>query len=334
MDKPKIVSFWMDSIENQKSCFLMYIDPNEVELTLANPNMSEDEICEAVSGATMILAIPSTPFLNRRILEAAKGVKLVKFLSVGYEKIDLEAANELGIPVANNPGINSITVAEHALMMILVLQRRAFMFHSEVMEGRWPRAAWGDMWELRGRTLGIIGLGAIGSELAKMAVGFGASVLYYKRSRLSEEDERERGVEYRSFKELLKESDVISVHVPMTDETRHIISDNEIALMKDGAIIINTSRKDVVNEQALSKALREGKLYGVGIDVPKSSEDRAEVLRDLFHGSNAIATSHIASISGQIVDRLNEQISESIRRVLKEEPLNFLVSTSVQRKLP
>jgi glyoxylate reductase/D-3-phosphoglycerate dehydrogenase len=325
MGKPRIVSFWGDSLEEQKSSFLMYVDPNEVELIVATPKMSEDELCEIVSGTTMILSVPSAPYLNRRILKAAKGVKLVKFISAGYEKIDLEAAIELGIPVANNTGVNSITVAEHALMMILVLQRKAFMFHSEVMEGKWPKAAWGDMWELRGRTLGILGLGAIGSELAKIAVGFGAKVLYNKRSRLSEEDERNRGVEYRSFNELLEESDVLSVHVPLTDETRHIIGEKEIALMKDGAIVINTSRKDVVDEWALSKALRDGKLYGVGIDVPRASEDRAEELRELFHGGNAITTSHIASISGQIVDRLNERISESIRRVLMGEPSNFLV---------
>ena len=171
----------------------------------------------------------------------------------------------------------------------------------------------------------MLGLGAIGSEMAKLAVGFGARVLYNKRSRLSEEDERELGVEYRSFKDLLKESDVLSVHVPLSDETRHMIGEKEVASMKDSAIIINTSRKDVVDEEALSEALHEGKLYGVGIDVPKTREDRAEELRSLFQGYNAIATSHIASFSGQIVGRFNERISESIRRVLTGEPSNFLV---------
>ena len=238
----------------------------------------------------------------------------------------MEAAVELGIPVANNAGVNAITVAEHALMMILVLQKKAFMFHSEVMERQWPKAGWGEMWELRRRALGVLGLGAIGSELAKIAVGLGARVLYHKRSRLSEKDERERGVEYRSFNDLLKESDVLSVHVPLTDETRHMIGENEIASMKDGAIIVNTARKDVVDERALSKALREGKLYGVGVDVPKEGEDRAEELRSLFQGCNTIATSHIASFSGQIVGRFNERVSESIRRVLRGEPSNFLVA--------
>jgi phosphoglycerate dehydrogenase-like enzyme len=304
----------------------MYVDPADVEFTLPSPTLPEDELCEAVSGATMILSVPRAPYLNRRILEAARGVKLVKFISAGYDKIDMEAAVDLEIPVANNAGVNSITVAEHALMLILVLQKRAIQYHNEVMEGQWPRASWGELWELRGRTLGILGLGAIGSELAKVAVGVGARVLYNKRSRLSEEAEKEMCVEYRSFDDLLRESDVLSVHVPLTDETRHIIGEKEIASMKDGAIIVNTARKDVVDEKALSKALREGKLYGVGIDVPRTSEDRAEELRDLFHGCNAIATSHIASFSGQIVDRLNERISESIRRVLRGEPSNFLVS--------
>ncbi|MHA2394710.1 MAG: NAD(P)-dependent oxidoreductase [Promethearchaeota archaeon] len=211
-------------------------------------------------------------------------------------------------------------------MMILVLQKKAFLFHSEVMEGQWPKPLWGDMWEFRARTLGVLGLGAIGSELAKIAVGCGARVLYNKRNRLSKEDENKLSVEYRSFHDILKESDVLSIHVPLSDETRHMISENEIASMKDGAIIINTARKDVVDEQALSKALKEGKLYGVGIDVPKTSEERAKELKDLFHGYNAIATSHIASISGQILVRFNERISECIRRVLMGEPPRFLVT--------
>jgi phosphoglycerate dehydrogenase-like enzyme len=323
---PKILSFVTDPLEFQKSSFLKYVNPTELEFTLAPPNLSEDEVCKAVTGATMILAVPSTTFLNRRILEAAKGVKLVKFLSAGYDRIDLEAAVELGIPVANNAGVNAITVAEHALMMILVLQKKAFLFHREVMEGQWPMVVWGDMWELRGRTLGVLGLGAIGLELAKIALGFGARVLYNKRNRLSKDDENELGVEFRSFQDLLKESDVLSIHVPLSDETRHMIGVNEIASMKDEAIIINTARKDVVDEQALSKALKEGKLYGVGIDVPKTSEDRAKVLKDLFHGYNAITTSHIASVSGQIVERFNERISECIRRVLMGETPKFLVT--------
>jgi len=308
--------------------FLKYVDPSEIEFTVARRDLSEDEVCEAISDATLILATPGTPFLNRKVLDSAKELKLVQFLSVGYARIDLDAAAELGIPVANNAGVNAITVAEHAIMMILVLQKKAVQYHNSVMQGQWPEWKSGDMWELRGRTLGILGLGAIGTEVAKIARGFGARVLYNKRNRLTEDAERELGVEYRSFEDLLKESDVLTVHVPLTDETRQMIGEDEVATMKDGAIVVNTARRDVVDESALSNALRRGKLYGVGIDVPKTSEDRAEELRELFGGYNAIITSHIASVSRQIMGRMIERMSENIRRALSGEEPRFLVTAS------
>ncbi|NQT08390.1 3-phosphoglycerate dehydrogenase [Candidatus Bathyarchaeota archaeon] len=313
-------------VEAQRSWCLKYVDPSEVEFSVESIDLSEDEMCEAVSDADMILAVPMTPFMSRRVLEAAKKLKLVKFGSVGYDRIDLEAAVELGIPVTNNAGINAITVAEHALMMILVLQKKAFLFHEEVMEGSWPSYTPGDMWELRGRNLGILGLGAIGTELAKIARGFGAKILYNKRNRLSGEAEAELGVEYRSLEDLLKESDVLSVHVPLTDETRHIIGKDQVAMMKDGAIVVNTSRRDVVDESALSEALRDGKLYGVGIDVPKTCEEQAEELSEMFKGCNAVTTSHVASGSGQLWGRFIERLSESVRRHVAGEPPRFLVT--------
>jgi len=327
LEKAKIVSFFQH-LEDQRSGFLKYVDSSDVEFTVARTDLSEEEMCEAVSDATIILATPGTPFLSLKILDSAKEVELIQFVSVGYDNIDLEAAAELGIPVANNAGVNAITVAEHAMMMILVLQKKAFLFHNAVMQGRWQRAEFRDLWELRGRTLGILGLGAIGTEMAKIARGFGARVLYNKRNKLTEDAERVLGVEYCSFEDLLKESDVLTVHVPLTDETWHMIGEEEVAKMKDGAIIINTARRDVVDESALSNALRRGKLHGVGIDVPKTSDNRADELRELFEGHNAITTSHIASVSKQITERAIEQISENIRRALSGEEPKFLVTTS------
>ncbi len=326
MGVPKIVSFMPFPVEAQRSWCLKYVDPSKVEFTVKSTDLSEDEMCEAVSDADMILAVPMTPFMSRRVLEAAKKLKFVKFGSVGYDRIDLKAAVDLGIPVANNAGINAITVAEHALMMILVLQKKAFLYHEEVMEGSWPSYTPGDMWELRGRNLGILGLGSIGTELAKIGRGFGAKILYNKRNRLSGEAEAELGVEYRSLEDLLKESDVLSVHVPLTDETRHIIGRDQVAMMKDGAIVVNTSRRDVVDESALSEALRDGKLYGVGIDVPKTCEGQAEELSEMFKGCNAVTTSHVASGSGQLMGRFIERLSESVRRHVAGEPPKFLVT--------
>jgi lactate dehydrogenase-like 2-hydroxyacid dehydrogenase len=327
MNIPKIVSYLPVPKEQQKSWFFKYADIDKVDFIAGNCNSSEDEVCNTVSGSTLILASPATPFLNRKILESAKGVKLVQFVSVGYDRIDLMAAKDLEIPVANNAGVNAVTVSEHAMMMILVLQRKGCMMHVEVMKGQWPVYIPGDLFELKGRTLGVLGLGAIGTELAKISKGFGVRILYNKRNRLSEEKEIELGVEYRSFENLLKESEILSIHVPLYDETYHMIGEDEIKLMKDNAIIVNTARRDVVDELALSKALRKGKLYGVGIDVPKTCDNHAEELKELFQGCNAIATSHTASNSGQLMGRFVERISECVRRVLDDEPPLYLVST-------
>ena len=153
-------------------------------------------------------------------------------------------------------------------------------------------------------------------------------MLYNKRNRLSREDEVELEVEYRSPEDLLIESDIFSIHVPLTDETRHIIGAKEVALMRDGAIVVNTSRRDVVDEIALSEALRSGKLYGVGIDVPRTCDSQAEEHKELFGGCNAILTSHVASGSGQLFHRAIERMNECIRRVVVGETPRFLLTPS------
>ena len=140
------------------------------------------------------------------------------------------------------------------------------------------------------------------------------------------------GVEYRPFSKLLEESDILSVHVPLNEDTRYIIDYNEISSMKDGAILINTARKDVINEEAVAQALRKGKLYGVGIDVPKTSEDRAEELRSLFEGYNAIITSHTASSSGQVMARFTDRLSQFVLRSVNGEPPLYPVNKAGESK--
>lgn len=333
MKKFKVVSFIPQPVEAQKSWLFNYVDQESIDFTVADQGLSEEQVCELVSDCNLIIASPVMPYLNQKILESAESLKRVQFASVGYDKVDLAVADDLGIPVANNAGLNAVTVAEHALMMLLVLQRKAFLMHDEVMQGIWPDVTPGDMWELRGRTLGILGLGAIGTELAKISRGFGVKILYNKRNRLSSEEEAELRVEYRPFSKLLEESDILSVHVPLNEDTRHIIDYNQISKMKDGAILINTARKDVINEEAAAQALRAGKLYGVGIDVPKTSEERAEELRRLFRGHNAIITSHTASVSGQIVDRFTHRLSQFMLRSVNGEPPLYPVNEAGFAKL-
>ena len=326
MKKAKIVSFYGIPLELQSN-FLRGVNPSTVDLVVASRDLPEDEICETIRGATMVLNVPRGPYLDRRMLEAARGVKLIQFLSVGYERIDLDAATELGIPVANNAGFNSVSVAEHAIMMILVLLKRAFHSHDRVIHGEWPDMDYKNLWELRGRTLGILGLGRIGTEVARIARAFGARILYNKRSRLSEEGERELGVEYRSFEDLLMESDILTVHTPLTEETRGMIGREEIASMKDGAMLVNTARGGIVDEAALAEALGEGKLHGVGLDVPPLGDDRAAELEGLFSGvENVILTPHIASATNQAGVRFFEQVAANVARVLGGERPLYLVN--------
>jgi len=286
-------------------------------------------VCEAIAGATAILIAPVGPYLSRRTLEAARGVKLVQFLSVGYEKIDIDTATELGVPVANNAGFNAVAVAEHALMMILVLLKRAFYAHHTTAQGKWVQKELvmdeQQLMELRGKNLGILGLGSIGMEVAKRARSFGAHVLYNKRTRLSEAEEKRLGIEHRSFEDLIRESDILSVHVPLTDETEGMIGGEQIAMMKNGAILINTARSGVVDETALAEALREGKLSGAGIDVPRAQDEIPKFINRFRDLENVVLTPHVASGTKEAGDQFGDQISNNLKRLLDcEKPLHLV----------
>ena len=330
MGKPKIVSFVRYPVDRFINTFSHRIDPSKVEFVVVPPALTEDEVCKVVEGATILLKGPGKPFLSRRMLEAARAVKLVQFGSVGYEAIDLEAANDLMIPVANNPGWNAISVAEHAVMSMLVLLKKAFYAHHAITQGRWVHgeiAPSGNrqVFELHGKTVGILGLGSIGTEVAKRVRVFGAHVFYNKRNRLSKAEEDERGVEYCTFEQLLEHSDILTVHVPLTDETRGMIGRDEIARMKEGAILINTARREIVDEAALAEALREGRLLGAAIDVPRQPEMVGDLQGNFAGIKNILLTPHIAT-SKEAMARAFRQVNDNIYRVLKGKKPLYLVN--------
>jgi phosphoglycerate dehydrogenase-like enzyme len=262
-------------------------------------------------------------------MEAAQGVELIQFASVGYANIDLESATDLNIPVANNPGWNSISVAEHAMMMMLVLLKQAVYAHQGITQGKWLQrelAFGGRLYELNDKTLGILGLGNIGTEVVKRARAFNPRIIYNKRNKLSALDEDELGVEFRTFDQLLEESDILSVHVPLTDATRGIIGKEELAKMRPGAILINTSRSEVVDEDALADSLRDGGLSGAGIDVPRTPEKVSE-LQSRFEGiENVFLTPHIAAPTVEALHRSEIQWTDNISRVLTGEKPLYLVN--------
>jgi len=226
--------------------------------------------------------------------KSAAKLKLVQLLSAGYDRCDIEAARRAGVPICNNGGANSTAVSEHAILLMLAVCRRIVWQHSNVAAGRWRGNNVDDvkLYELKGRTLGIVGLGSIGKKTARLAKAFGMNVQYYDINRLTEDQADALGVRFSLLDELLRTSDVISLHVPLTRETRHMMGPDQFRLMKPTAYLINTCRGPVVDEKALYDALTSGTIAGAGLDV--FDQEPPPPNNPLFPLQNVILTAHFA----------------------------------------
>jgi phosphoglycerate dehydrogenase-like enzyme len=253
--------------------------------------------------------------------KAAPKLKLVQLLSAGYDNVDLEAARRAKVPLSNNGGANAISVSEHALMLMLTVSRKVVWQHGSVSGGRWrgngpaPR-----MYELYDKTLGIIGLGTIGKKVARLGRAFGMRVQYFDIARLTEDEADALGVKFRLMRELLRSSDIVSLHVPLNDSTRHMIGVEELSLMKPTAIIINTSRGPVIDEVALHKTLSEGKIFGAGLDV--FDQEPPPSNNPLFKLDNVVLTAHFAGPTwDNHVARFRNAFDNVLRVARGESPL-------------
>jgi phosphoglycerate dehydrogenase-like enzyme len=250
------------------------------------------QFAAALGEARYIICYPSVK-LDAAFYQMAPRLRLVQLLTAGYDDVDLAAARRVGVPVANNGGANAISVSEHALMLMLTVARRVIWQHASVSAGRWrgngpsPR-----MYELFGKTLGIVGLGTIGKKVARLAQAFRMRVEYYDIARLSEDAEDALGVRFRLLNELLANADVVSLHVPLNESTRGMIGEGELGRMKPSALLINTSRGPVVDAAALYQALSTGKLFGAGLDVFDPEPPRPD--DPLLQLDNVVLTAHFA----------------------------------------
>jgi phosphoglycerate dehydrogenase-like enzyme len=291
--------------------------------------LSEEQVCEIVEDATVIVSMLE-PSITKKVFESAKKLEFLQCIGVGYNQIDLKAADLHGIPVSNNPGFNSISVAEHTIMLILMTLKNILYANKESLKGLHMADRLklvNKTLELRDKTLGIIGLGSIGKEVAKLAKAFNAKILYHKRNRLPITLEKTLGVEYRSLEELLKESDIVSIHTPLTDETLGLIGVEEIALMKPSAIIINTAREGILDEAAAALALNEGRLAGVGVDVIYTKVVDNVIYADspLFGCENVVYTPHQSGGSKEAIVRAHQQWTDNVCRFLNgEKPQNIV----------
>jgi phosphoglycerate dehydrogenase-like enzyme len=234
------------------------------------------------------------PRMNDAFYAAAPNLKLVQLLSAGYDRCDIKAAHTARVPIANNGGANSVAVAEHAIMLMLAAARSLVWQHSSVASGIWRGNDWQNrhVFDLSEKTLGIVGLGTIGKKVARIAHAFGMPVQYYDIARLTEDQEDNLGVRFRLFDEILRTSDIVSLHVPLLPTTRHMIGARELGLMKRTAYLINTCRGPVVNEAELIAALNANTIAGAGLDVFDQEPPPAD--NPLFKMDNVVLTPHLA----------------------------------------
>ncbi|MEE4493858.1 2-hydroxyacid dehydrogenase [Streptomyces sp. BE230] len=246
-------------------------------------------------------------------MRMAPNLRMVQRLGAGLDGVDVDTARELGIDVANLTAMNSAAVAEHTLLLALASARHLCALHGDMTDGRWsPNDQLSQTFELDGRTFGIVGFGNIGREVARRAHAFGMNIRYFDPRRAPAEVEAATGAVHTPLHELLTQSDVVSIHVPLTPQTSLLISDEELASMKPGSILVNVSRAGIVDEAALLKHLESGHLGAAGVDVwaqePVSPSD------PLLAAPNVIATPHVAAQTRDTVVRCFRAALSNIER--------------------
>ena len=292
-----------------KKCETVDIYPEET----APPR---SELLRRVEDRDALLCLLSDDIDGEVMDAAGPALRVIANYAVGYDNIDVEAATERGIPVTNTPGVLTETTADLAWALLFAVSRRVAEADSYMREQEWP--GWHPLqmlgMDITGRTLGIIGAGRIGSAMARKSAGFNMRVLYNAHHDRPELEE-ELGAELTSIDDVLRRSDFISLHVPLTEETHHLIGTAELKRMKETAVLVNTSRGAVVDESALLEALESGEIFGAGLDVFEYEPTLTEGLREL---DNVVLTPHIGSASRATRSKMAEMAANSILTVLED----------------
>lgn len=285
--------------------------------------LTEEELLLALHGVSAALA-GSEPY-TRRVLSANPSLRVIARAGVGYDAVDVAAATEHGVAVAITPGTNQDAVAEHTFALILALAKSVVTQHPAVKAGQWPRQA---TLPLRGRTLGIAGLGRIGKAVALRGEAFGMPLLAFEPFP-DQQFVRDHKVKLVPWEQLLRESDYLTLHVPLLPESRYLINRRTLALMKPTAFLINTARGGLVNEADLVDALRNKRIAGAGIDV--FEEEPPAKNHPLFGLDNVVLTPHAAGVDLQSRDEMALSAAKAIVALSKGEwPAEQVVNPEVR----
>jgi lactate dehydrogenase-like 2-hydroxyacid dehydrogenase len=278
---------------------------------------SEEDLIDLASDADALLSVLADP-ITERVFEACPNLQVVSQYAVGLDNVDLEAAAAHDVVVTHTPGVLSDATADQAWALLLAAARHIPAADQYVRDGRFER------WEttlmlgtgMAGKTMGIVGLGRIGQAMARRALGFGMEVVYHNRSPANPTIERQTSARYVGLDELLRVSDVVSLHCPLNDDSHHLIDADALRRMKDDALLVNTARGAVVDEAALVEALAEGEIAGAGLDV---FEAEPEVHPGLVEQDRVVLAPHLGSATTETRTRMVQMCVESIRAVVGDE---------------
>ena len=286
--------------------------PQGFATTVVDGQTDEDDQVRAVRDADFLIVHRAS--LSDRVLRAGARLRMVQLLAAGYDSMNLGLMGELEIPCANNGGANSWAVADHAVLLMLALYRRLILADGATRQGRWDEPVDGlNTFEMADKLVGIVGMGNIGRQVARRVKAFDARVQYYDKYPATAEVEGELCLTLVGLDDLFSTSDIITCHTPLTSETRHLASRERIALMKPTAVLINTSRGPVVDEVALTDALREGRIAGAGLDV--FEQEPVDPGNPLLEMDNVAVTPHMAGLTWNTWFRRAEFAYGNVKRV-------------------
>lgn len=288
---------------------------------------SQDEVPDDVAAQAEFVVSPPPVTVDKALIARAPKLRLIQVPGHGFDHINLADAAAAGVPVATiaSTGAEAHTVAEMALLLAGAASRRVLLGDRRVRAGEWGQLQMVQtgIFELAGKTIGLVGLGRIGREVAKRARAFDMRVLFFDVYRPGEEAEREIGVEYRELDALLAEADIVSLHAPLTPETRGVINDKTLALMKATAVLVNTARGPLVDAHALARALREGIIRAAAIDVFDPEPPAKD--NPLLGLENAVLSPHMAGVTAESLMRIIFAALQNVKRVADgQDPLDVV----------
>jgi glyoxylate reductase len=297
----------------------------QVDVNDGDTPLSPENLRDRASSYEALVTLLTDP-IDRAVLEAGKGtLKIVANVAVGYDNVDVPAATANGIMVTNTPGVLTETTADLAWTLLMTAARRVPEAERFLRAGKFH--GWGIMMllgqDIHGATLGVAGFGRIGQAMARRAQGFGMRILYYDPVIDAAAEAKRLGAEKVDLNTLLRDSDFVSLHTPLTPETRHLIGAQQLAMMKSSAVLVNTARGPVVDEAALADALRSGAIAGAGLDV---FEHEPDVHPGLLELENVVITPHIASASVATRTRMATMAAENVIAALKGDRPRTLVN--------